>query len=188
MIPLQEQHIPELTLAYVGVPNPCFCEVTELSSHVGAGTIDRGELDIVTSLAEGASSSAMLVYPSLSIGLLPPPYALDSFLDAPGGHKRVIRCTINDWTAYHQYSGIKVREWRWKKAPSSFWTTPPLPHTKPLFLLYDFFTTMLTFTRLSLLATLASALAVFATPSPMPLESRADVDNIVYVTSVEKHW
>ena len=47
---------------------------------------------------------------------------------------------------------------------------------------------MLTFTRLSLLATLASALAVFATPSPMPLESRADVDNIVYVTSVEKHW
>ena len=30
---------------------------------VGAGTIGRGELDIVTSLAEGASSSAMLVYP-----------------------------------------------------------------------------------------------------------------------------
>ena len=75
-----------------------------------------------------------------------------------------------------------------QKSPVVFLDNTPLPHTKPLFLLYDFFTTMLTFTRLSLLATLASALAVFATPSPMPLESRADVDNIVYVTSVEKHW
>lgn len=47
---------------------------------------------------------------------------------------------------------------------------------------------MTMFTRLSVLATLAGVLAVLATPSPMPLESRAAVDNIVYVTSVDKHW
>lgn len=47
---------------------------------------------------------------------------------------------------------------------------------------------MTMFTRLSLLVALTSVLAVLANPSPMPLESRADVDNIVYVTSVEKHW
>ncbi|KAK7685305.1 hypothetical protein QCA50_011668 [Cerrena zonata] len=46
---------------------------------------------------------------------------------------------------------------------------------------------MTMFTRLSVLATLAGVLAVLATPSPMPLESRAAVDNIVYVTSVDKH-
>ena len=75
-----------------------------------------------------------------------------------------------------------------EKSPVVFLDNTPITAYPTLFLLYDFFTTMLTFTRLSLLATLASALAVFATPSPMPLESRADVDNIVYVTSVEKHW